>query len=67
MNSFNKFSLSPSSVPNSVLGAEGMTVNKTKSLVLWSLRFNAGKTDDKQETSLGCWRVSKAVNVAGMY
>lgn len=63
---FNKFLLSPSSVPESVLGAEGVIVNKTKSLLLWSLYFNAGKTDNKQETSLGCWRDSKEASVAGM-
>lgn len=63
---FNKFLLSPSSVPDSVLGAEGMIVNKTKSLLLWSLYFNTGKTDNKQETSLGCQRDSKEASGAGM-
>lgn len=54
----------PFSVPNSVLGAEGLTVNKTKALLLWSLYFNAGKTDNKQEPSLDYWRDSKAAIVA---
>lgn len=53
-------------MPDSVLGAEGMIVNKTKSLLLWSLYFNTGKTDNKQETSLGCQRDSKEASVAGM-
>jgi len=34
-------------VPDTVLGAEDVTVNKTNSLFLWSLDLNAGKAANK--------------------
>lgn len=34
-------------MPDNVLGAEDVTVNKTKSLFLWSLDLNAGKSANK--------------------
>ena len=54
--SLNKFLLSPSSVPDVVLGAKGVTGNKTKSLLLWSFCFNARDSGNKQGTFLGCYR-----------
>lgn len=49
-----QFFIEPSSVPDTVLGPEGEIVSKTKSLLLLSWSFNAGRTDDRQETP-GLW------------
>lgn len=54
---------------DTVVGSEGMTVNKTKLLLLWSSHFDAGKTDNKQESTplhLGCGRNSRDGSVVGM-
>lgn len=52
--SLNKFILSPSSVPDVVLGCLGRDREQTKSLLFWSFCFNLG--DFRQQTGafLGC-------------